>query len=317
MRLNRRSRREIKHLAPMQSNTSQVPVVALVGGTDCSGGAGLSADIAVARHFGAFPMPVVSCVTSQGPDGLRMMTPIEESLFADQLSAVLDNVRPSALKIGMLPSARHMAILREMLEDHKVSNVVFDPVMAPTAGAANFKADWWEEEQELRAFMQCVDMATPNLVELARLTAPLLSPCEEYPGSSRGASGRLTDADALQSGRIFLKHYHCRHLLLTGGHNVDHPYCDILFTADPSGDAPLIARFTGSEVPTPNTHGTGCVYSSAIATLLAFGHPARQAVQMARLLMHNLLVEGARFRLYPDRPESHGPTFVTPPASHQ
>lgn len=293
----------------------KTPVIALAGGTDCSGGAGLPADISVVRFFNAYPMPIVTCVTSQGPDGLRMMQPVDADLFADQLSAVFDNVRPDAFKIGMLPSAWHMEAITHVLEKYQIENVVFDPVMAPTDGAGNFKADWWRDNRLLAGFLGHVDMITPNLVELKRLTAPIAdSSGDEEKAELDSSHGEQL---SILLGRLFLKHYDCRSLLITGGHNEENQFCDILMHNDAccrTGSSSTIRRYQGMEVETPNTHGTGCVYSSAIATLLGRGMADSDAVDEAKLLIRFLLEEGKNLRLYNRNPQlhdgSHGPTFA-------
>lgn len=307
-------------------------VVMLVGGMDPTGGAGLAADISTARLAQAYPMPVVSCVTSQNSKGFRTMQPVALDIFRDQLESVLSDVVPDAVKVGMLPSAAHMRVLAEMLCLYEHGPVVFDPIMAPTNGAENFSADWWEDRETLFLFFSQVSLITPNAVELHRLTEPLRNTTtfkeqfEASPILSEDASGEenylfklVTDLHLM---RTF---YGLDRILLTGGHNPGkYQYSDILIEPRPDLECPpelmkevkaeseespvayTIGRIKGEFIDTPNTHGTGCVYSSAIACLLAKKVPVHIAVSMAKEILTFLLRAGKDWRLYE---EGHGPAY--------
>ena len=325
----------------------------LVGGTDCTGGAGLSADISVVRMLQCYPMPVVSCITSQGPDGFRMMQPASIDIFSDQLKSVLSNVRPDAVKIGMLPSSKHLEILPLLLARFDHGPVIFDPIMAPTDGADNFNATWWEDPSTLAAFLAHVDMITPNLPELQQLAETIRRSAdplpEDLPNFDTNLMKYMFDMHLVRS------FYELKCVLLTGGHNADRPFTDILmhtvgteeFTnpADAENDDPQdsenqdesqifddsdeidscsdtdwddeseyddsgisynIGIIGGDKIDTPNSHGTGCVYSTAIATLLAQDMKIHIAVSLAKRLLQMMLDFGKDWRLFES---GHGPAF--------
>ncbi|MDE7081732.1 MAG: hydroxymethylpyrimidine/phosphomethylpyrimidine kinase [Muribaculaceae bacterium] len=284
-------------------------IILLVGGTDCTGGAGLAADIGVVRTLQCYPMPVVSCITSQGPEGFRRMQEADIEIFTDQLVAVLKNVRPDAVKVGMLPSARHMAVLAMLLSENEHGPVVFDPVMKPTDGAENFSADWWEDPGAFAYFLTQVDLITPNYPELLRL----IKPAEELYGSDIpeqfAAMGSL--AKYIYHLNLLRRFYDVPAVLLTGGHNEDNRYTDILMH-DPSPednepkDVYHVEMLGGEGVDTPNTHGTGCVYSTAIASLLAQDLDLNVALPLAKRLMYIFLDGGKNWRLFKS---GHGPAF--------
>ena len=304
-------------------------IVMLVGGTDPTGGAGLAADIATCRLVQGYPMPVVSCVTSQDSKGFRRMQAVDLDIFRDQIESVLNDVVPDAIKIGMLPSAKHMRILAELLCLHEHGPVVFDPVMAPTAGADNFTSDWWEDRSTLMLFLSQVDLITPNAVELERLASPVREDPAfkqqlenvSYPENASEDEIRLMQL--LTDMHILRISYGLDRILLTGGHNPGlRLHSDFLLEPRPDlecppeimeqsedGEPPVaysVAHIAGEKIDTPNTHGTGCVYSTAIACLLAKGAPYHVAVKMAKELIGFLLKAGKDWRLYE---EGHGPAY--------
>lgn len=324
------------------SNLSEVKsVIMLVGGTDPTGGAGLAADISVARMLQSYPMPVVSCVTSQNSAGFRKMQPVDIDIFRDQIESTLTDIVPDAVKIGMLPSARHARVLAELLALYEHGPVIFDPVMAPTSGENNFEGNWWSDPSTLNFLMSQVDLITPNSVELNRLTEQVKEITEFLENFDINDLGDLTgeqDYDLLNNitKMHFLRmHFGLEKILLTGGHNKgEHQFCDFLL--EPQTEIILndfnsgknqddddieengedenesirrysIVRFGGKKVDTPNTHGTGCVYSTAIACLMAKGVPTAVAVGMAKEILGFLLRSGKDWRLYEDG--GYGPAF--------
>lgn len=314
---------------PQSANVGRQSIIMLVGGTDPTGGAGLAADIATCRLVQGYPMPVVSCVTSQDSKGFRRLQEIDPDMFRDQLESVLNDVVPDAVKVGMLPSARHMRILAELLCLHEHGPVIFDPVMAPSEGSENFSADWWEDRSTLMLFLSQVDLITPNAVELELLASPVREDAMfkeqllkiSYPENATQEEIRLmqliTDMHLL---RMF---YGLDRILLTGGHNPGlRLHSDFLLEPRPDLECPpeiiemaddneppmaySIAHFGGENVETPNTHGTGCVYSTAIACMRAKDAPYHIAVKMAKELIGFLLRAGKDWRLYE---KGHGPAY--------
>ncbi len=290
-------------------------IVLIIGGTDCTGGAGLAADISVVRTLQCYPMPVVSCITSQGPEGFRRMQQADIEIFTDQLVAVLKNVRPDAVKIGMLPSARHMAVLAMLLSENDHGPVVFDPVMRPTDGAENFSADWWEDTGALAFFMSQVDLVTPNYPELKQLVRPAEKIYGQDVPEQLLAMGSM--AKYIYRINLLRQFYDIPAVLLTGGHNDDGDrYTDILLrnpSDDESGQDESdnhnvyhVEMLGGEKVATPNTHGTGCVYSSAIASLLAQDVNLNVALPLAKRLMYIFLEGGKEWRLFKS---GKGPAF--------
>lgn len=302
-------------------------VVMIVAGTDSSGGAGLAADIATCRLLQAYPMPVVSCVTSQNSKGLRRIQPVDLEIFQDQLEAILTDVRPDAVKVGMLPSIEHMRILAEMLALYPHGPVVFDPIISPTLGAENFNAEWMTDRNTLSLFMSQVFLITPNADELKALVAPVkatgLIPVPEFNENIDSKSLLIFDMHILRMT------YGVNNLLLTGGHNKDEDrFTDFLLCSRDeiefpselnteldgnddleSSESPSsyeIGIIKGEEVDTPNTHGTGCVYSTAISSFIAQGLKLQLAVPLAKQILTILLKSGKDWRLYKN---GHGPAF--------
>lgn len=260
------------------------------------------------------------------------MMPVDISIFKDQLEAVLTDLSPDAVKVGMIPSRAHLETLWEMLVLHKHGPIVFDPIGAPSLTSYSvFNADWWDDLSVLVSFMNEVDLITPNLNELDKLMLNI----ENHVNLKLS---EISAIDDLQSESIFKmdlvrRFYGMDNLLLTGGHNPDNDlHTDILMCSPPKGDFVEestrindddldsditmqyegkeydIYLFKGENVMTPNTHGTGCIYSSAITSLLAKGETYPTAIGVAKRLVSLLLKSGKDWRLYEDS-SACGPAY--------
>lgn len=305
-------------------------IVMLVGGTDPTGGAGLAADIGICRLIQVYPMPVVSCITSQDSKGFRKMQQVDIDIFRDQLESILCDVVPDSVKIGMLPSARHMKVLAEILCLYEHGPVIFDPIMAPSEGKDNFYADWWEDRDALKLFLTQVTLITPNASELHKLTAPLRENPElkTHVEIAPEIKDKISEDDAFMMSMVSDMHllrifYGIERILLTGGHNKgSYLHNDFILEPRPDLECPpelmddldeevtpmayALGRITGEDIDTPNTHGTGCIYSSAIAGLLAKKVPTHIAIRLAKEIVGFLLKGGKDWRLYE---EGHGPAY--------
>lgn len=304
----------------------------LVSGSDPTGGAGIGADIGVARLMQCYPMPVISCITSQYSKGFRMMQPVDIEIFKDQLEAVLSEVRPDAVKVGMLPSADHMKVLSEMLSIYPHGPVVFDPIKAPSKDLFGFDTDWWKNLTVLIPFMNQTFLVTPNLPELESIVENIQeSGLLDLPDSPDFPDIKSTTIYKMHLMRIF---YGVDNILLTGGHNEGEDlHTDVLMCAKNPDEIPQeiidrieipddiegehqayeIGMLKGDVIETPNTHGTGCVYSTSIASLLAQGMRIEIAVALAKQFVSILLNAGKDWRLYKDQ-NAYGPAYSILPA---
>lgn len=221
------------------------PRVLCIAGTDPSGGAGLIADTKAVTAMGGYAMGVVTAVTVQNTVGVSGVHPLPVEAVIDQLDAVVDDVLIDAVKIGMLGEAELVSAIREWLERRRPANVVLDPVMVATTGG---RLSSEEAAREMSDLVRVVDLVTPNVPELGVLNA----------------SPTAGDLDEVMEQALALHDSIGTAVLATTGDLTDGSSEDLLVEAR-NGQRRL-SRLPFVRVDTPNTHGTGCSMSSALAT---------------------------------------------------
>lgn len=236
------------------STTYRAPAIALtIAGSDSGGGAGIQADLKTFHQFGVFGTSVVTAVTAQNTRGVRAIHAIPLDNVRDQLDAVAEDLRPAALKTGMLANAELVEIVAAALHAHGLAPYVMDPVMVATSGARLLEAN---AQRALRAeLLPLAALVTPNLHEAEILTGAPVGTLEEM----RVAARRLVDAGAGAA-------------LVKGGHLAGDAV-DVLW------DGQDLQTFRRPRIETTQTHGTGCTLSAAITAALASGDPLPTAVE--------------------------------------
>ena len=237
-----------------------------IAGSDCSGGAGIQADLKTFLANGVYGMSAITALTAQNTCGVRSVLNSTPEFLADQLDAIFEDIFSDAVKIGMVSSARLIEVIAAKLKQHGAKNIVVDPVMVATSGARLIDADAVKTLQE--KFFPLATIITPNLPELEILSAMEIS------------SPRDTE---LAAQKIFAE-YNCA-VLAKGGHGLNDAN-DYLF--DGAGSL----WFRGRRIDTNNTHGTGCTLSSAIAANLAKGHDLKTSVGRAKNYLTGALSTG-------------------------
>ena len=227
-----------------------------IAGSDCSGGAGIQADIKTMTLNGVYAMSAITALTAQNTTGVRGVQEATPDFLAQQIDAVFEDIRPDAVKIGMVSSAELIKTIAERLKFHKAENVVVDTVMVATSGARLINED-------------AIDVLKSELIPLATLVTPNIPEAEVLSGIKI-----QNKDDMLEAARIISEAYHCA-VLLKGGHSVSDAN-DLLY------DKGSYKWFCGMRIDNPNTHGTGCTLSSAIASNLAKGYDLESSVQRAK-----------------------------------
>ena len=227
-----------------------------IAGSDCSGGAGIQADIKTMTLNGVYAMSAITALTAQNTTGVRGVQEATPEFLAQQIDAVFEDIRPDAVKIGMVSSAELIRTIAERLKFHKAVNVVVDTVMVATSGARLINED-------------AIDVLKSELIPLATLVTPNIPEAEVLSGMNI-----QNKDDMLKAASIISEAYHCA-ILLKGGHSVSDAN-DLLY------DKGSYKWFCGKRIDNPNTHGTGCTLSSAIASNLAKGYDLESSVQRAK-----------------------------------
>ena len=234
--------------------------VLTIAGSDSSGGAGIHADIKTMITNGVYASSVISAITAQNTLGVKSIQEVRPDVFRDQITAVFEDICVDATKIGMMASVEQIKITAELLKKYEARNVVLDPVMIATNGARAsttrecIKVLW----QEL---FVCADLITPNVPEAIYLAEEMgfMEELKKY-SSDSSVDEINVDYEVLATK---LRDKIGVDVLLKGGHRDSDMATDILATAEGC------TIFYGETIDNPNTHGTGCTLSSAIASNLA------------------------------------------------
>ncbi len=227
-----------------------------IAGSDSSGGAGIQADLKTMTMNGVYAMSAITALTAQNTTGVRAVEETAPDFLRQQIDAVFEDIFPDAVKIGMVASCELIRVIADRLRFYKARNVVVDPVMVATSGSALIKSD-------------AVQTLTEELLPLATVVTPNIPEAEILSGMRIGNAEEMVKATE----RIGSNH-HCA-VLLKGGHSVND--ANDLLWAD--GE---ITWFEGKRIDNPNTHGTGCTLSSAIAANLAKGFTLAESVRRAK-----------------------------------
>ena len=237
-----------------------------IAGSDCSGGAGIQADLKTFAMNGVYGMSAITALTAQNTTGVRDILEVSPHFLEAQLDAVFEDIFPDAVKIGMVSSAELVETIAGRLRHYGAGNIVVDPVMVATSGSALMKTD-------------AVDVLAQELLPLAALVTPNIPEGEVLSGLSI-----KNQQDMERAAKKISADFSCP-VLLKGGHAL----CDAddLLCADGK-----LTWFHGERIDTPNTHGTGCTLSSAIAANLAKGFPLEEAVKRAKEYVSGALAAG-------------------------
>lgn len=227
-----------------------------IAGSDSSGGAGLQADLKTVTCLGEYGMTVITALTAQNTMGVTGIENVSVPMVQKQIDAVCQDIYPDAVKIGMISSPEIMEAVCGKLIEYHLRNVVVDPVMVATAGSSLMEEDAVAVLKE--KLLPLADIITPNLSE-----AQVLS---RLPIHNR--------EDMIEAAKVIGAYYKGA-ILIKGGHLTEEA-ADLLF------EDGQIHWFTGRRYNNPNTHGTGCTLSSAIATYLAKGYDKNTSVEYAK-----------------------------------
>lgn len=245
--------------------------------SDSGGGAGIQADIKAMQANGVFALSVLVALTAQNTRTVTMVHPLPRDIIEAQIDAVFDDFEIGAVKTGMLFSAEIVRWVSARLRALKVRNLVVDPVMVSKSGCELLKAD--AVEQVKSDLFPIAYLVTPNVHEAERLAGIPIHTLDEV----RAAAARIRKLG-------------CANVLIKGGHLKTAPAMDVLY------DGETFTTIEGEFIDTPNTHGTGCTYSAAIAAQLALGKSLTEAVRAAK----TYVTEAIRHAL--EIGGGHGPT---------
>jgi hydroxymethylpyrimidine/phosphomethylpyrimidine kinase len=275
--MRRAHARRIFRFMTSSTNAARPPIALTIAGSDSGGGAGIQADLKTFMRFGAFGTSVITAITAQNTTGVRAWEATSPALVRAQIDAVAEDLRPAALKSGMLGDATVVDAVADGIEAHRLTPYVLDPVMVATSGDPLLTPD--AVQVIVRRLFPLATLVTPNLDEAALL---LHRPVRDTEAMEQAARSLV---DELGAGAALVK----------GGHLTGDALMDVLY------DGLTIRRFEHPRIATMSTHGTGCTLSAAITALLAGGSPLASAVEEALAYVHQAIASA------PKLGAGHGP----------
>lgn len=243
--------------------------VLTIAGSDCSGGAGIQADIKTISALGCYAASAITAVTVQNTCGVTGIYPVPVSCVKAQIDAVMTDIKPEAIKIGMTNDTETVKAIAASIKEHKPRFVVFDPIMVSTSGCKLI------EDTSIEAIRK-------ELIPLSTIITPNLGEAMTLTGEDIDDTKSMTSA-----GRKILE-LGCHAVLIKGGHMVGNNMCDVLCID--GEETPYI--YAAPKIQSKNTHGTGCALSSAIAAYLSMGETLPDAVRKAKDYVRKGIMSG-------------------------
>ena len=240
--------------------------VLTIAGSDCSGGAGIQADLKTFLAHGVYGMSVVTALTAQNTTGVQGIAEVSPEFIGMQMDAVFTDLAPRAVKVGMIVGAQAVHVVSQRLQKYKAKQVVIDPVLASTSGTQ------FMEEETLKCAMEelfpLAALLTPNIPEAERLTGIAIRDAHDMQRAAQAAANRFGCA-----------------VLCKGGHRSG-AADDLLY------DSGQFYWMRATRIDNPNTHGTGCTLSAAAACELAKGRNMPDALQHAKQYVTGAILDG-------------------------
>ena len=227
-----------------------------IAGSDSSGGAGIQADIKTMTANGVYAMSAITALTAQNTLGVKSIMEVTPEFLEEQLDCIFTDIYPDAIKTGMVSSKILIEMIGKKLREYRAGNIVIDPVMVATSGAKLISDN-------------AIETMKKELFPMATVITPNIPEAEVLSGISI-----KSEEDMIRAAKIIYETYGCA-VLCKGGHQVNNAN-DLLYQKG------TYRWFYGKRIENPNTHGTGCTLSSAIASNLAKGHSLEQSVENAK-----------------------------------
>jgi len=242
--------------------------VLTIAGSDSSGGAGIQADLKAITLLGGFGMSVLTALTAQNTVGVQGIHEVPAQFVEEQIDAVLSDIGADAIKTGMLANREIIEVVSRKIKQYKVKKVVVDPVMISKSGASLLRKD--AQETLIKTLIPMAWVVTPNLMEASVL-----------------AGFKVNSLEGMRKAARQIYRMGAKYVVIKGGH-LKGMAVDLLY------DGKRFSEMGGPRIESKNTHGTGCTFASAIATLLAKEEPVDEAVRKAKNFITMAIQSGFR-----------------------
>ena len=254
--------------------------VLTIAGSDSGGGAGIQADIKAISATGGYAASAITAITVQNTLGVQQVFPVPTDILSAEIDAVLSDIGADAVKIGMLHSGEVVSVVADQLQRFAIKNIVLDPVMVSTSGHRLIEDTAIDSLKQL--LIPLARVITPNIPEAEVLLGEKITSQKELPDAARRLS---------RNGSISV--------MMKAGHLQDDYLVDYFYNAETDCVTPLCSK----RILTPNTHGTGCTLSSAMASFLAQGLSLDDAAKAAKEYISAAIESGAEYEIG----HGHGP----------
>lgn len=271
-----------------------------IAGSDSCGGAGIQADIKTMSALGVYAASTITAITVQNTKGVYAIQKINADIVSGQIKAVMDDIKPLAIKIGMVNDSDTIRAIAQTIKEYIIDNIksykekaeankcankhkgfklIIDPVMVSTSGCHLMQED-------------ALDIFVKELLPLATLLTPNIPEAEIL------ANMKIQSSKDIKQAASAISHLGCKYVLIKGGHFEGTEKIDYLFE-----NGNLIETYYGKSVNTRNTHGTGCTLSSAITSFIALGNDMSTSIKNAKAYLSNAIEAGKDIEIG----EGHGP----------
>lgn len=247
------------------------PTVLSIAGSDSGGGAGIQADLKTFSSLGVYGATAITAITAQNTQGVHSQFALPPQMVYDQIIAVMEDIHPSVIKIGMLSNVQVVTAVAEALKRYSIP-IILDPVMVSSSGHRLLSAEAQKVLKE--RLLPMAQLVTPNIPEMEALSDMPLS----------------TISDKYNAAKYLLS-LGVQSVLLKGGHEEGEVKVDILYQKSPQGI--ITCSFSSDTLNTRNIHGTGCTLSSAIAAYMARGLALKEAISSAKIYITEAIKAGA------------------------
>ncbi|MDR2040663.1 MAG: bifunctional hydroxymethylpyrimidine kinase/phosphomethylpyrimidine kinase [Bacteroidales bacterium] len=254
--------------------------VLTIAGSDPSGGAGIQADLKTMSACGCFGTSAITAVVDENTLGVTDVHPVPVSFVRGQIKSVLDDIGADAIKIGMLHSSELIRTVNDTLKSYPIRNIVLDPVMVATSGDKLLQDEAIDTlKNEMMPNMRVI---TPNIPEAEILLGNKINGQDDFISAAKELS---------LNGKVSV--------LLKAGHSTDEELIDVFYNAEED----KIIELRSKRIHTNNTHGTGCTFSSAVASFIAHGLPLNDAIRHAKDYINQAIIHGTLYEIG----KGHGP----------
>ncbi|SDN24282.1 bifunctional hydroxymethylpyrimidine kinase/phosphomethylpyrimidine kinase [Lachnospira pectinoschiza] len=261
----------------------KIPCALTIAGSDCSGGAGIQADIKTMLSLGVYASSIITSLTAQNTLGVRDIFDLTRHFLDEQFDAVFTDIYPDAVKIGMVSNKEIVEGIVENLKKYKAKKIVVDPVMVSTSGSVLLQED--AISILVNELIPLATMITPNIPEASKLSGLEIKKREDmikaaylidekYKGKSIASDSSNLNGKCNKNNRPAI--------LIKGGHSIEDANDLLLYNGE-------LTWFENERIHNDNTHGTGCTLSSAIASYLSLGYDLKEAIKHAKEYITNAL----------------------------